>query len=257
MSGEHVGEVIDLYALDALESGERDAVDRHLETCAECRGSLSDVRQVVNLLAWAPERRDPPPELHGKVRRRVEQLQRAELSTRARPARSRWRGPRFSLRNGVVAAACTLLLALAGWNVSLQRQLTTVSQQLAQRQQVDAIFSGAGVRTVTLAPQPAAPDAWGSLVVNPSSTEAYLVAKGLPQLPPDKAYQLWLAYEGGRANGGVFRPDDRGAATLLVNAPDRLKNYIRSGITIEPLGGSPGPTGDAVLRSQPWDKGGW
>lgn len=260
MKDEHVGDLIDLYALGALEPEEQAAVDRHLHDCAECHALLADSRRVVDLLAWSPEQRTPPPDLQRKVRQRIEQIQRARPA--ASPQRRRgfpaWTRSFFSPRNGLLAAALALALALAGWNLALQRQITAVTAQVQRSQQLISVLRGAGVQVVTLEPQPAAPNAWASMVINPAGTDAYLVADGLPQLPAGKAYQLWLVRgDNTRANGGLFRVDERGAATLPVRAPARLSTYVRCGITIEPESGSPGPTGPSVLRSQPWSSSGW
>ncbi len=108
------------------------------------------------------------------------------------------------------------------------------------------------VRVIELAPQPAAPQATGKLLVDPDGTDAYLVAAGLPTLPSDKGYQLWLLQGEERTSGGVFRVDERGAGSLLVRSPQPLADYTGCGITIEPATGSDRPTGERVLRSRSW-----
>ncbi len=261
MSDEHVAELIDLYALGLLEPEEHTVVARHLEGCSTCRALLSDARRVVDALLWTPEQRTPPPELQGKVMRRMEQLQRSEQPATPLPRRrSRWtRGlrPWFSLHGGLAAVSLVLLGMMGTWNVALQRQVSSLRAELARQQQVVAVLRDVGARVVSFGPQPPAPNARGSMVINPAGTEAYLVADGLPQLPPDKAYQLWLIKGESRDSGGIFRVDERGSATLLVRAPSRLDTYNGSGITIEPASGSPGPTGARVLRSEAWNSTRW
>jgi anti-sigma-K factor RskA len=93
----------------------------------------------------------------------------------------------------------------------------------------------------------ATPDARGWIYVDPAADSALLVASRLPPLPPDRAYQLWLVRDGQRVSGGVFRVDPEGYGWLKVRAPQALASYTRVGITVEPLGGSPGPTGARVL----------
>ena len=53
--------------------------------------------------------------------------------------------------------------------------------------------------------------------------------------------------DGQRASGGVFAVNDEGYGVLEVSSPDPLASYSAFGVTIEPEGGSPGPTGDKVL----------
>ena len=44
-------ELLGAYALDALEAEETDALERHLPTCARCRGEVEEYREVAALLA--------------------------------------------------------------------------------------------------------------------------------------------------------------------------------------------------------------
>jgi negative regulator of sigma E activity len=44
-------ELLGVYALDALEADESDALERHLPTCARCRGEVEEYREVAALLA--------------------------------------------------------------------------------------------------------------------------------------------------------------------------------------------------------------
>jgi anti-sigma-K factor RskA len=93
----------------------------------------------------------------------------------------------------------------------------------------------------------AAPNARGFIYLDPSAESALLVAYRLPPLAPDRAYQLWLVSDGQRISGGVFKVDADGYGWLKVRAPQTMAAYQRAGITVEPSGGSPGPTGARVL----------
>jgi len=44
-------ELLGAYALDALDADEADAVERHLPSCARCRGEVEEYREVAALLA--------------------------------------------------------------------------------------------------------------------------------------------------------------------------------------------------------------
>jgi len=52
---------------------------------------------------------------------------------------------------------------------------------------------------------------------------------------------------GKRTNGGVFSVDQDGYAVMEVYAPQPLSAYPQFGITVEPAGGSPAPTGEKVM----------
>ena len=74
-----------------------------------------------------------------------------------------------------------------------------------------------------------------------------LVVNKLTTLPDSQQYQLWLVKDGLRTDGGVFSVGKHGYFVMEIDSPERLTDYDSFGITIEPAGGSPGPTGERVL----------
>jgi anti-sigma-K factor RskA len=89
----------------------------------------------------------------------------------------------------------------------------------------------------------------GVLLIREGEPTGTLIVHGLPWLEPERQYQLWLVNDDGRVSGAVFSVEAEGFTSVEVSAPEPLPSYYRFGITIEPAGGSPGPTGDGVLRS--------
>ena len=77
--------------------------------------------------------------------------------------------------------------------------------------------------------------------------EATLTITNLPPLTTEQQYQLWLIHDGQQDSGAVFSVDDEGWAEVTIDAQRPLTSYGAFGITIEPAGGSPGPTGQRVL----------
>ena len=92
-----------------------------------------------------------------------------------------------------------------------------------------------------------APDAEGIIEIAPDGQDATLTVSGLPVLSPEEQYQLWLIVDGQRASGVVFSVDPGGSASVAIDSERPLADYAAFGITIEPAGGSPGPTGQRVL----------
>ena len=92
-----------VYLLGALSPGERQAYERHLTTCAECRSEVSDLAALPGLLG------------------RIDEAALAEVSTPAAPAtvlptvlskvRRRRRSRRTFAFAGALAAACLALVA--------------------------------------------------------------------------------------------------------------------------------------------------
>jgi anti-sigma-K factor RskA len=92
-----------------------------------------------------------------------------------------------------------------------------------------------------------APAATGMLVISEDGEYGTLVVDGLPALDPAHQYQLWLIRDGQRTSGGLFSVNPEGYGSLWVSSPEPLSSYPAFGITVEPVGGSTGPTGEKVL----------
>jgi hypothetical protein len=69
-----------------------------------------------------------------------------------------------------------------------------------------------------------------------------LVARGLPALPLDSVYQVWLDDGQELVSGGTALPDERGSVEKVVR-PRLAQSPIRVTVSVAPAGGS-----DAVGR---------
>jgi Anti-sigma-K factor rskA len=73
-------------------------------------------------------------------------------------------------------------------------------------------------------------------------------ARGLAAPPPGKTYQVWLISPGRATSAGMLQVDGTGRARAIFDSPAGLPRPVgRAAITVEPAGGSPEPTGPAVL----------
>jgi anti-sigma-K factor RskA len=133
-------------------------------------------------------------------------------------------------------ASLVLVLGLAASNLLLWRQVSQLRDQAPKSMMV-----------VNLTNTGAAPGASGLIVISEDGEHGTLVVDSLPQLGDEKQYQLWLVEKGQRTSGGVFSVSRDGYASLWVRSQLPLGHYDTFGVTVEPHGGSPGPTGDRVL----------
>jgi anti-sigma-K factor RskA len=85
-----------------------------------------------------------------------------------------------------------------------------------------------------------------TLVVSRSRNQAVLLAADLPALDAGHVYQVWLIGTGGAHSAGLMQPESPGRMRPML--ADLLPDVDRIGITVEPAGGSPGPTTPAVSR---------
>ncbi len=252
MRDEHVDDLIDLYALGALEPDEQGAVDQHLDECGVCRARLAQSKEMVLLLAWTPDQHDPPPALRGRVLRRVEQLQRLDGDAalpwwqRFMSALRGWQ-PRLAL--GLAGAMAALLLVVGLRMVRLQEEVSSLRAQLQEHQLIVDVLRSPASRLVSLAGQPGAPTGNAQLLLDPNGKRAYLVTSELRPLSPEQTYQLWLIGDNTPVSMGTFEVSDEGVARVVVQADKPLQQFQAVGVSIEPEGGSPQPT-QVILLNQ-------
>jgi anti-sigma-K factor RskA len=233
---ENVVDLLPAYALGSLEKEEKAAVEQHLKDCDACLEELLTYQVVTDQLGFAAPSVTPPPALKGKVLGKI-----VSRSSKAQPTRER-RGFLHSFGSKSSAwglAGLLVILALAASNLFLWRQ---VNQLQKDTNRTD-------FQTLALAGTNAAQDASGIIVISSDGRYGTLVVEEMPQLDADHQYQLWLIKDGNRTNGGVFSVGRAGYGYLYVRSPEPLGSYTGFGVTVEPKGGSPGPTGDKVLGS--------
>jgi anti-sigma-K factor RskA len=135
-------------------------------------------------------------------------------------------------------ASLALILIMVTSNLLLWRQVNTLSARQANMQIVN--LSGTN----------AAPAATALIVISLDGQHGTLVADDLPPLSEQQQYQLWLIdKDGKRTSGGIFSVKD-GYGSVWVHSSQPLISYPAFGVTIEPKGGSPAPTGEKVLGGQ-------
>jgi len=214
------------YALGCLDEDEAAAVVAHLATCAECREELASYEMVTDSLATAVPIIQPPTVLKEHL------LARTHTAVPSTPTRldrltaffRSWRQRPIWQPALVLTLLAVIIAALFIW----QQNNSAASAQYA------------------LSPTDAAPGASGQISVAADGS-ATLTINNLPPLASDQQYQLWLIDNGERDSGAIFSVNDDGAAVVAIKSTRPLTDYAAFGITIEPAGGSPGPTGERVL----------
>jgi anti-sigma-K factor RskA len=233
----HVNESLAAYALDCLDEDEKEVVTRHLAHCAECRAELGKYQEVAVLLPFAGELIDPPSHLKARLMARVQSQSRPNPLVTASPT---WIDRLLSWTRkaaplwGTVSLVLVILLGISNlllWGQVRQMQTTRPSQ----------------MQFVRMSGTQSAPAAEGVIVISADGDHGTLVVDKLPPLQAGKQYQLWLIDNGGRTTGGVFSVDPDGYGSLWVKSSRPLASYGSFGVTVEPQGGSPGPTGQKVL----------
>jgi anti-sigma-K factor RskA len=230
----HISDLLPGFVLGALNDAETVHVAEHLAKCSECRVELQGYQEVVDQISMAAPESEPPEALKeivlGQIKTRSKQNQPSGSS-----GGLRWWTAFFrSAQKAWAAAALALVAILMISNLLLWQQLNN--------EPADDIL-----RVVELAGTEFAPLASGVIVMSRDRMRGTLVVDGLPPLSEDQIYQLWFIQADERESGGVFSVYQDGYGYLGLKSEIPLTLYERFGITVEPAGGSPGPTGLKVL----------
>src|SRR5574341_216089 len=227
------------YTLEALDADEAAALEAHLQTCESCRAQLADYQRLSAGLLLALPPQAPRPALRRTLQRR--------LSSLMKPAR-----PQFRLSWGQVwiASALVLLIALNVISIlqvySLKAQQAEMNRQFYSEQTAMAMLAYPGTQSTAFNQDGIV----GSLLVDKSRNLLAVFAWHLPPAPRGKTYQMWLIDpQGDRTSGGFLNLEaDQPFAMAVIASPRPLAGFIGFGITLEPSGGSPQPTGPKILR---------
>jgi anti-sigma-K factor RskA len=245
-----------LYALNALEGEERRKLEGHLATCTACRREVEQLRGDGALLAFSTIGPRPPARarqrLLDSIAKEAAAESRARRSARTAPSRKSWWG-----WLGWAASVAILVLAASLWkeNSILRADLASMGSQAAENarelrelRQIAAPIIEPEAQRITLVSVKTPPQPQGKAFYLKNRGSLVFMANNLPPLPPQKAYELWLIpIQGAPIPAGVFKPNARGAATI-VNPPLPAAAEAKAfAITIENEAGAASPTLPIVM----------
>jgi anti-sigma-K factor RskA len=225
------------YALDALDDDERATFEAHYPACADCRADVVEFRRVAADLATA-ESMPPPPELRGRV---LEEIRRTrQMSPRRTSGVVDLDARRARRRTAMLAAVAAAVLVVAGALVVGRSGDGDFGDQLA------AVIERPDTQIVTLA---GASGASGQVEIawSPSAGRVAVVADGLGDPGEGRAWELWLIGADGPTPMRLLERGDGGVIRAILDLPGEPAAW---GMTVEPAGGSPAPTGAIVYSAE-------
>jgi hypothetical protein len=253
-------ELVEAYALGALEPQERAACERHLLQAAH-EGCLEALRRASGAAAALGEALppvSPAPSTWPAIAARIDAT--ATAAPRRRASALPW----------IVAAAALLLLA---WTLRDRMQLhdemraaqDRVQSQSSERaqcvadlerlrtdarlqQEALALLGQPGTRVVALAPTAAttAARASANVIVRAGDARAFLVGHNLAA-PSGRDYELWMIRGEKKIPAGLLRGDATGALVTALD-PALLREGLPDAmaVTLESAGGHDQPQGPIV-----------
>jgi anti-sigma-K factor RskA len=249
-------ELAEIYALDAVNDDERDAIDAYISAAPQAeRAAFNErVRQARETLALTFAAEEEPPS--GLFERTLAQLPKEPLRSAAeapagvpasgapepgdelaaaRQKRAERRRPSVS-RRWLIGAVAAVALALGGVGVGtfVVSQNDPVNQVLQAQDVRESTVdvTGGGTATVTIS----------------ASKDAMVVRmKDVPPPPAGKVYQMWLIPEDGSAPVSQGLMDTEALSKPAVVSGISTASAL--GITVEPAGGSKSPTTPPVAAA--------
>jgi anti-sigma-K factor RskA len=240
MDNEHTPflENIPAHALGALDATEVLALEAHLETCQSCRDELASYSGLREGLLLAARPVNPPPRLRRQLQ---EQLTSRQKST---PRPRVWAPLGWALGVAVVLLLALNLYAITQLR-SLQQRQVQLGHQLSSSQAALAMLAYPGTQNYPVQAENVA----GRLLMDQDQNVAVLVLWNLPPIAQDKTYQMWLiSPSGDRTSAGLLRPETGFQfASLSLPPGQALSDFTGMGVTVEPAGGSPQPSGPRLF----------
>ncbi|MGC1482500.1 MAG: anti-sigma factor [Candidatus Acidiferrum sp.] len=250
-------ELIEAYALGALDPEERAALEAHLATgCAECGKAVEEARWLVSQLAYAAPEAAPSHMLKGRLMQAVRAEAQAQPETNPHGMTAKRSIP-FWLWGAV--AALLVFSIYSSWNMRrLQHEIRQANDRAAtllqQRQKTEQQLALAKREAMILMDPssvkiaPAANSAQGMQLEAKWNPELGIVVMGenIPMPSPHHVLQLWFIPKDPKAKpmpSMMTWPDANGKFVMLVSNPPESMNATKAlAITEEPEGGSPWPT---------------
>jgi anti-sigma-K factor RskA len=224
--------MVGLYVVDALDDDERHRFEAHLADCPSCTAEVSEFRATTSRLTGLMVE-NPPPALRASIMERIGATRQSSPVTELEPRRSRVT-PRWIAPVLVAAAAIAALI--------LGISLGATHRALDRQQALTQVLTSPDATTVSLdGTQPGDM----RLVYSPSLKRSAVVVDGVADVPSDRTYALWFIGSDGPKPAGLFRTSDGHAAHMINGTPE---GFNALGVTEEPAGGSPQPTGPILFK---------
>ena len=284
----HHEDLLEAFALDALEPDEEQTVIDHLEECLQCSTLVSDYLRTSAALALTVGEADAPERVRTRLLESIEEPQAAPQQAAAPGRRaqrswsgvysnigSRWGRLLMPVTAGAAVVIAALLIAvnvqisgdrddMMAKNSQLQESLdesrATAAAQLAladsaiYRMQGDLQFlkntlAQPGNQSLVMTSMQPGDQSHGVLVLSGDMSAVVIMASGLQALEGDFAYHVWLMQRGQRTWAGNMEVDDLGWGTMALNMGDSMSQYDSVQLSRGPLNlASVGIVGDIVLE---------
>jgi anti-sigma factor RsiW len=242
-------ELIDAYALGALEKAEAEALERHVADCLSCWEELNKSQRTAALLSLTVPVKEAPPRLRARI---LTEAQREDghvpVWRKLIPVSRRSAVPALAFA-GVGALVFTVFLQaqlsdLRGDKNHLSDELSVASSELDQQRQILAVLSAEDAQKVAIKPAALRSSAEGVYNWSRNNDAGFIVCRNFPDLAPGRVYQVWFVTGSKTEPVATFLPED-GRCQIPMDMSRMTSRPDGIGISIEPEPGS-------TMPSSPW-----
>jgi len=258
------------YVFGRLNPGNRKQFEAHLVAgCEQCRVELSGLYESTALLPLLLRQEAPPSGVRQKLlgrlsskkpeQRRNERPQPPQREKPVTPslAPSAAHDRPWYLYVSIVGGALLIIALiifvnqLVGTTGSQEKKLTELQGELQRSQEAAGILQAERLEILPLTSVMPGSGMYGKVLWDPAKRNAVLQTANLPAQSEGKQYQLWILKEKKPYSVGVFDVNVEKSSTLnsMVLPVADTREIEGFSITLEPKGGSPQPTGDALLKA--------
>jgi anti-sigma-K factor RskA len=249
MKCEETKDLLDAYALGAVDRDEAYRLEGHVAECLDCWEELNKSRRTAALLSLSVAMRRAPDHLRRRIMSRAPMEdargERRALLPRLRPT---WRSAVGAL--GVASLVALVfasllqvqMIGLRGDKNDIARQLNATSTELEQQRQIVAILSASDSQKIPMNAAAVRNQAESVYNWSRDSAAGFVVCNNFPALPPGQVYQVWFTTVGRVEPVATFVPRADGGCQIPMDMSRVEWRPGGIGISIEPEGGSSRPS---------------
>lgn len=270
---EEVEDLIPAYAIGALDPEEMAAVNARLAACPVATAELATYSKLADRLLYTAPPQQAPVYLITRLVAIIASPA-ASLSDSPEPiappalgplplplwpaaplpaapkSRQRWF---FRHKLGNLATVASLLLVILNLaflvqNQQLRNHTAQLGVELDQQTKALIFLAAEEPLEIMLYSSQENNDAQADVLWNSSLGIAVVYVRDFPELPADRAYQIWLNKGDQRSSPGLFRVKTGGMGIFVFSMDQTLDFYDTIDITPEPASGSPAPTAPAIVQ---------
>jgi anti-sigma-K factor RskA len=245
-------ELPSIYALGTLDGEELREFEEHLKSgCAICEQTLKETEMILSLMPYSLPPVQPSPELKERLLKKIKASKKMAESSYEPIFWERLQPAWFKLAGAVALALLVLLFISNLFLIDRLREqraeVNRLKEQVTGQNEVMEFLQNPNTVVVSLVNLQPGSKAHARVLWDKRKNKALFYGLSLPPTPLEKTYQLWVIADNTPVSAGVFKVDEKGNCSMMVEAlpePDKVQKFA---VTLEPEGGMPKPTGDMYL----------